>query len=249
MSERFFVETPITGAPAVLAGSEAHHLIHVMRAKQGARAILFDGSGAEFVAEVRKLGRSEVEFQVLERHVVDRELPCPLVLGVALPKGDRQKWLVEKAVELGVSQIVPLRTARGVAQPVDQALLRLGRSVMEASKQCGRNRLLQIAEPQGWPDFVATDAGSVWRLVAHPAIRHGQPIASALPSKPPSRQTPIRLAIGPEGGLTVEEVELAVSSGWCLIDLGARILRTETAALVLAAWVTQRMLEAVSHGA
>ncbi len=248
MSERFFVETPITGTQAVLVGNEAHHLIHVMRASRGARVVLFDDSGAEFAAEVCKLGRAEVELRVLERQAIDRELPVALILGVALPKGDRQKWLIEKVVELGVSQIVPLRTARGVAQPVDQALARLGRSVIEASKQCGRNRLMHIAEPKDWQEFVATESSSSWRLVAHPAIRHGAPIGSALSAKLPARKTPIVLAIGPEGGLTAEEVGLAVDAGWQLVDLGSRILRTETAALVLVAWVTHRILEAAQHG-
>lgn len=247
MSERFFVETPITGDRAMLAGSEAHHLIHVMRASLGTQVTLFDGSGAEFTAEVRKLGRSEVELGVLERRTVDRELRIPLVLGIALPKGDRQKWLVEKAVELGVSQIVPLRTAHGVAQPVDQALARLARSVIEASKQCGRNRLLQLSSPQGWGDYVTAQGDSPWRLVAHPAIRHAAAIPSTLPGKLPPHKSPIRLAVGPEGGLTTEEIELAVATGWQLVDLGSRILRTETAGIVLAAWAVQRIVAQTEH--
>jgi len=247
MSERFFVESPITGDRAMLVESEAHHLIHVMRASLGVRVVLFDGSGAEFTAEVRKLGRSEVELGVLERRAVDRELQIPLILGIALPKGDRQKWLVEKAVELGISRIVPLRTVHGVAQPVDQALTRLTRSVVEASKQCGRNRLLQLSSPQGWGDYVAAQCDSPWRLVAHPAIRHAASIPSTLPGKLPPHKSPICLAVGPEGGLTSEEIELAVGAGWQLVDLGARILRTETAGIVLAAWVVQRILAHMEH--
>ena len=107
-------------------------------------------------------------WSILSRESVNRELPFDLTLGVALPKGDRQKWLVEKAVELGVTRIVPLRTRRGVAQPVEQALVRLRRAVIEASKQCGRNRLLQIDQPRAWPDFVADAADAPCRLLAHP---------------------------------------------------------------------------------
>src|SRR5688500_9189413 len=101
MSDRFFVETPIDSEQAELIGPEAHHLAHVMRAGPGAEVTLFDGSGAEFAARVTKIGRSRVELTVSARREIDRELPFPLVLGVALPKGDRQKWLVEKATELG----------------------------------------------------------------------------------------------------------------------------------------------------
>ena len=168
MSDRYFVDEPISPGRVVLAGPEAHHLIHVMRAAPGMRVVLFDGSGAEFPAVVHQVGRNEVELSVVSREEVNRELPVEVTLGVALPKGDRQKWLVEKAVELGVTRIVPLRTQRGVAQPVEQALVRLRRSVVEASKQCGRNRLLQIDQPQGWSDFVADAADVPCRLLAHP---------------------------------------------------------------------------------
>ncbi len=147
MSERYFVDKTISGGRVALNGPEAHHLIHVMRAAPGLNVVLFDGSGAEFPAVVQRVGRSDVELAVLSRELVDRELPFDLTLATALPKGDRQKWLVEKAVELGVTRLVPLRTQRAVAQPVEQALARLRRAVIEASKQCGRNRLMPIDAP------------------------------------------------------------------------------------------------------
>ena len=95
MAERYFLETPIPpGAPlpqtVLLAGPEAHHLIHVMRAKPGDRVVLFDGSGAEFPAQVERVGRGEAELTILSREEVDLELPLELTLGTALPKGDRQ---------------------------------------------------------------------------------------------------------------------------------------------------------------
>ena len=241
MSERFFVATPIAGDRALLTGGEAHHLIHVMRAAPGTAVTLFDGSGCEFSAEVRRIGRSEVELAVLQRLEINRELPVPVVLGVALPKGDRQKWLVEKAVELGVGRIVPLRTSRGVAQPVQQALDRLGRSVIEASKQCGRNQLLDLAEPQSWQEFMTAKLGAQCRVVAHPAVRLGTKPETTFPTLPASGHGVVALAVGPEGGLSPEEVDLALASGWQLVDLGARVLRTETAAIVLAAWAIQRI--------
>src|SRR5205823_14535109 len=86
------------------------------------------------------------ELSIIERREVSRELSFSLTLAVALPKGERQKWLIEKATELGVTRIVPLVTERGVAQPVESALDRLRRGVIEASKQCGRNRLMEIAQ-------------------------------------------------------------------------------------------------------
>ncbi len=233
MTDRYFSDVPIAEGPVLLTGHEAHHLIHVMRAQAGTPVVLFDGSGAEFAARVERIDRAEAELAVLSREEVDRELPRALTLGVALPKGERQRWLVEKAVELGVGQIVPLRAARSVAQPVQQALSRLRRTVIEASKQCGRNRLMQISEPQDWADYVAETGGVSCRLMAQRC--GGQGIAG-----PPCWEDlsgPVLLAIGPEGGFTDEEVSLAVAAGWRLVDLGPRILRTETAALGLVAMV------------
>lgn len=117
MSDRYFVESPVASDRAVLTGAEAHHLLHVMRAKAGTRVTLFDGSGWEFDAVVQRTGRNEVELAIAGRQEIDREARIAVTLGVALPKGERQRWLVEKAVELGVTRIVPLRTCRAVAQP------------------------------------------------------------------------------------------------------------------------------------
>jgi len=245
----------------MLAGHEAHHLIHVMRAKPGDRVVLFDGSGAEFTARLERVGRTTAELSILSRDEVDRELPVQLTVGAALPKGDRGKWLVEKAVELGVRRLVPLLTARSVARAGPKALSRLRRTVIEASKQCGRNRLMEITPPQVWPDFVAATQSAPCRLLAHPggqaserlhselsqstAIREGPPLpdregtsACCFPESLSLRRFDAAvLAVGPEGGFTSDEVALAAAAGWRLVDLGPRILRIETAAILLIAMV------------
>jgi 16S rRNA (uracil1498-N3)-methyltransferase len=229
MSERFFVPEPIVAGRVMLAGDEARHLASVMRAEAGDEVTLFDGSGAEFAARVIAVGKQAVELEIIERREVDRELPIDLTLAVALPKGDRQKWLVEKATELGATRIVPLITTRGVAQPVDAALERLRRSVIEASKQCGRNRLLEIAEPQTAAEYVASVSPDSLRLWADPT---GESLSDILPAG----ARPIHCAIGPEGGFSPEEAAAAKQAGWRRVSLGSRILRIETAALMLAAW-------------
>jgi len=240
MAARFFVDSPITGDHVSLSGSEAHHLAHVMRAEVGTEVMLFDGSGAEFRARVTRTGREKVELTVLARSEVDRELPLDVTLGIALPKGNRQRWFVEKAVELGVSRLVPLRTVHGVAQPVQQTLARLGRSVIEASKQCGRNRLMQIAQPTGLSDYLGAAPQRACKLIAHPG---GVPLQSVRihPEGHEGAITPIHLAVGPEGGFADEEVVAAVRRSWCKVDLGPRILRVETAAVALAAYVGLRI--------
>lgn len=232
MADRYFVETPILGPRAVLVGDEAHHLLHVMRAKPGQAVTIFDGSGAEFAARVERLGRSEVELAVEERVEVDRESPLHLTLAVALPKGDRQRWLVEKAVELGIARVVPLETSRGVAQPVEKALGRLRRTVIEASKQCGRNRLMEIGEPQTWLALAAAAApAGCLRVLADPA--GAAKLSDVLRNR--LELSGVQAAIGPEGGWTEAELGLARAHGWQIVGLGPRILRVETAALAIAA--------------
>ncbi|MCA9246838.1 MAG: 16S rRNA (uracil(1498)-N(3))-methyltransferase [Planctomycetales bacterium] len=228
MSHRFYVDSPITDKLATLAGTEAHHLLHVLRARAGEEVTLFDGNGAEFRAVVRELNRQTAQLEVVERLEIDRELPFALSLAVALPKGDRQKLLVEKLTELGVGRLVPLRSERSVAQPKGSALDRLRRSVIEASKQCRRNRLMEIAEPISFHDFLEKPAAATARWIAHPAGEtethsfgqaHGE----------------LAILVGPEGGFSDAEVAAAREADWCCIDLGPRILRIETAAIALAA--------------
>ena len=227
MSVRFFVEAPITGNVATLTGDEAHHLSRVMRAAVGDELVLFDGSGAEFLARITQVGKSAALVQIIERREIDREGKCRLTLAAALPKGERQKWLVEKATELGVARLVPLITERGVAQPVEAALVRLRRAVIEASKQCGRNRLLEIAEPADAAAFFAAAPVGTVRLLADPS---GMPLTSV------AHAAELIAAIGPEGGFTPAEVAAAAECGWQLVSLGKSILRVETAAIAVASW-------------
>jgi 16S rRNA (uracil1498-N3)-methyltransferase len=231
VSTRFFHSTLIGEERVVtLGGSEAHHLLHVGRATVGQGVTLFDGSGAEFVAVIEKLGRTSIDLRVVERIEVDRELPFAMIIGVALPKGDRQRWLVEKLTELGVTTLVPLVTERGVAQPTAGAVERWNRAVIEASKQCGRNRLMQIAEPQPWNEWVGTaiEQPNARRLFAHPGGSRVAQVDLTL-------ARPTYAAIGPEGGFTGAEVKAAATAGWQKVALGPRILRVETAAVALAA--------------
>lgn len=225
MSRRYYSSQPIEGGEVTLDESEAHHLIHVMRAQVGDEVILFDGGGCEFTAVVAAMERRTVRLEINERREVNREARCHLTLGVALPKGDRQKVLCEKLVELGAACLVPLVTKRGVAQPNPSALKRLRKSVVEASKQCGRNRLMEVHEPMQYADFLALEDGAADRLIAHPSG------TSALAVSAGER---VLVSIGPEGGFTDEEVSAGLASGWDIASLGKRILRIETAAIVAA---------------
>jgi 16S rRNA (uracil1498-N3)-methyltransferase len=230
--DRFFSSLPLDIGEARLEGAEAHHLLHVLRAKAGAKVVLFDGGGAEFDATVERTDRTTVYLRIDERRVVDREPAMRLTLGVAMPKGDRQRWLVEKATELGVAGLVPLVTERGIAQPVGAALDRFRRSVVEAAKQCGRNRLMEIHQPRSLEEFCSAAPVAALRLIAHPGGATVQSIAATVGN---ANAKSAFGAIGPEGGFTEAEVQHAAVLGWTAVDLGARVLRVETAAIALAA--------------
>ncbi len=225
MAERFYVNTPLAPGIAILQGAEARHLAAVCRCRPGEFVYLFDGLGSEARAEVTALGRHDVRLRVAEIEQPDRELPFQLHVAAPLPKGDRAHFLIEKLTELGATSFTPLRTRRSVVHPSASHLEKMSRYVVEASKQCGRTRLMRIEPAADWPGFVSRERAGL-RLVAHPG-------GSAMP---PIRGHDRLCAVGPEGGFTDEEIEQAHAAGWQVAGLGARTLRIETAALVLASW-------------
>ena len=153
--DRFFLQDPPHHGTAVLTDEEAHHLLHVLRGKPGEQVVLFDGRGSEYTAEIVSTTRRDVQLRILESRSVCRERKTPLTLAVTLPKGDRQKWLVEKLTELGVTRLISLATQRSVATAERGTLVKLRRCVIEASKQCRRNQLMEITEPMTWQTFLS----------------------------------------------------------------------------------------------
>jgi 16S rRNA (uracil1498-N3)-methyltransferase len=229
MPHRFYCANLPESGTAVLEGVEAHHLIHVLRIARGGLVELFNGAGLVARAEATLIGRRDAEFQLLETH---RE-PSPareVVLGTAVPKGDRFDWLIEKATELGVTRVVPLVTEHSVVDPRDSKLDKLKSTVIAACKQSGRNHLLQLMPVTKWADFVNREFAAIPSYVAHPG-----PDALPITSLQALGTASVAFAVGPEGGLTDDEVALAVACGANPINLGPHILRMETAGMVLAA--------------
>src|SRR5262249_30741315 len=141
MAERFYVNCPVALGPIVVAGPEAHHLARVCRVCPGDLICLFNGNGRDYQATVQSVGRHEVTLAELG---VRRELPWLVEIAAPLPKGDRAQLLVEKLTELGVQRYVPLGTERTVIDPSGAKMEKLRRYVIEASKQCGRNVLMEV---------------------------------------------------------------------------------------------------------
>ncbi len=228
MSDRFYTERPLAPGPVSLTGPEAHHLAAVCRLRPGDRVCLFNGDGREYPAVVVDVGRHDVGLDVTGVEQPVRELGYRVEVAAPLPKGDRGQFLVEKLTELGVTHFVPLETQRSVVHPRESKLEKLVRHVVEASKQCGRNTLLDIAPTTDWHAYAARPGLPADRVLAHPSGT----------SLPVPRARDVALAVGPEGGFSDDEVDSAMQHGWRVVSLGPRILRVETAAVVLAVWAS-----------
>jgi 16S rRNA (uracil1498-N3)-methyltransferase len=230
--DRFFCPTLTLSTSVTLDGDEFHHLAHVLRAKPGLKVELFDGRGASSTAVIERIGKRDAQL-LLEGPVQnDEPASAGLTLAVACPKGERLKWLIEKLTELDVARFVPLLCQRSVVEPRDTRLAKLQQTVVAACKQSRRNRLMEISEPTELQEFLHTTPASV--MIAHPT---GRPLQAALAdmTRGVGDASPIVAAIGPEGGFTDDEISLAKESGAQLVSLGRRILRSETAAMALAA--------------
>jgi 16S rRNA (uracil1498-N3)-methyltransferase len=222
MSERYYVDQPLAVGPVGLAGPEAHHLAVVCRVRPGDRVYLLNGDGRQYLARVDEAGKRGVRLEVEAVEEPSRELGFRLEVAGPLPKGDRGQFLVEKLTELGATDFVPLRTARSVVHPKDVEKLR--RYVIEACKQCGRNRLMRVAPLTDWNEYVRRSDLPPARLLARPG---GEELAVG-------GRRDVACAVGPEGGFTEGEVALARGVGWRMVSLGNRVLRVETAALAMA---------------
>ncbi len=227
MAERFYLNCPLQRGPVVVEGPEAHHLATVRRLRPGDAICLFNGNGREYQAVITAIHRREVEVEVQREEYPQRELDFALEVAAPLPKGDRAQFLIEKLTELGATSFVPLRTRYSVVDPREARLEKLQRHVVEAAKQCGRNLLMGVGPVADWADFCRQTPRTPLRLVAHPGGEQGAADALA------ERQEGVTLAVGPEGGFTDEEIGLAEANGWGTVTLGPRILRVETAALLL----------------
>jgi 16S rRNA (uracil1498-N3)-methyltransferase len=221
---RFFCPDPPTGGCYRLKANEAKHLSRVCRIRVGDEVEIFDGLGFATRSRVSALGNDWVDLTALGEPIPEQVPPFPLVLASAAPKADRLDWLVEKATELGVAQLIPLVTDRTLVEPKASKISRLERTVIEASKQCGRARLMKIDRPTQWSTVVDSFPGSR-RFVAD---AQGM-VPKELPEIPRSQS--VILAVGPEGGFTPAERDQAGRAGWLPISFGVNTLRIETAAV------------------
>ncbi len=236
MSDRFYCPDPPQAGRFRLGPDESRHLVRVCRMGDGDRVEIFDGRGFATTAEVVASALDGVELIAVGEPIVMPLPPCSLVLATAMPKGDRLDWLVEKATELGVDRLIPIIAERSVVVPRGSKLDRMRRSIVEASKQCRRARLMVLGEPVEWTALLGVYPASL-RFLADPS---GEP-AATWPTIATGRE--VVLAVGPEGGFTGPERDQSIAAGWLPIRLGYNTLRVETAGLAGCAALLTRLPE------
>lgn len=214
---------------------ETRHLRDVLRLRAGDKINVFDGAGSEFLCRIREIGKKETAIEIIEKVApAAPESALELTLAVALLKGEKFDLVVQKACELGVSRIVPLVTKRADVKLKDQKetekkLERWRKIVIESSKQCGRARLMKIETPVLFAGF-ANEANADSLFFSE---RNGTSFENFLAGKPQIKQ--VTAVIGSEGGWDDAEIEMASANNFHIITLGGRILRAETAAIVIPA--------------
>ncbi|WP_261884896.1 16S rRNA (uracil(1498)-N(3))-methyltransferase [Vibrio pomeroyi] len=210
-----------------LGEDAAGHVGRVLRMKEGQEVLLFDGSGAEFPATIAEVSKKNVTVNVTERIERSNESPLDLHLGQVISRGDKMEFTIQKSVELGVNTITPLISERcGVkldTKRFEKKLAQWQKIAIAACEQCGRNTvpvIRPIMQLEEW----CSEPSEALKLNLHPRAKYS---INTLP-EPISK---VRLLIGPEGGLSAEEIGMTEQYKFEETLLGPRVLRTETAAL------------------
>jgi 16S rRNA (uracil1498-N3)-methyltransferase len=234
---RFYI-SPENWNPDSLAltGSEAHHARDVLRMKPAEKLVLFNGRGREITAEIVDLSGDRIQLHKLHEAETPA-LRCQIILGQAIPKGKNMDLIVQKAVEIGATEIAPIISDRTVVQvdPENSAQKRTKwqQIAIEAAKQCGQNWLPQVHEPRSLGDLFAASGTFGLRLIGslQPDAQHLKEILADYSSEHRHLPGSVLMLVGPEGDFTPAELALARRHGCHPITLGPIILRVETAAI------------------
>jgi 16S rRNA (uracil1498-N3)-methyltransferase len=216
----------INGQTIQLEKAQTHYLQRVLRLQMGDRFIAMDGAGQTWLVEI-----GEPNSTIIESLIVDTELPNAVTLAIALPKGSGFDDVVRQVTELGVARIVPIVSDRTQLQPNDKKYARWQKIAAEAAEQSERAIVPTITAPITWKQYLnqpptCDDRFLCWERGDSPGLLDVLPLSG-----------PIELAIGPEGGWTMAEVEGAIAAGYRPISLGKRILRAVTASVAVMAIV------------
>jgi len=225
---RLYIDQPLVLAESVALNENAsHYLSKVLRMQEGRELIVFNGRGGEYSAQITEVGKKQVFIQINQFADDNRESALELSLAIGISRGERMDWVLQKATELGVTRIIPLVTERTEVrvkgEKQEKKIQHWQQIIISACEQCQRNLLPVIEEPQHLDEWLKT-VSSDFRFVLHHR-NHQEIPASASPKS-------VSVLIGPEGGLTENEITLAEAEKFQSLRLGPRILRTETAPIV-----------------
>ena len=230
---RFFIDAPLSLGQHELPEAQAHYIGRVLRHAAGDAVQLFDGSGQEYLGALIEVGKKAVRVELREQLAGQAESPLRIHLGQGLSRGERMDWAIQKATELGVSEITPIVSERCEVrlkdERADKRLAHWRQVAISACEQCGRSVLPVIHAPitlAEWQGHVQAELKLVLHPVAAPLESHARPHSLAF-------------LIGPEGGLSEAEVAQAKAAGFHAARLGPRVLRTETAPVVALAVAQQ----------
>lgn len=229
MTDRFYVPGHwTTGQQIALPETEARHVARVLRKQVQQQIEVFDGAGTAALATITEITSKVVRVAIHDPVDIQTECVPRLIIAVAPPKGDRFRSMLEKLTELGVDRFIPLRTSRSVVDPRDSKLEKLEQNMIAACKQCGRNRLPELATVTNLSD-----------LLQHPSaatvLVGDQRGTSAIELAPQLLANDKLIIIGPEGGFTTDERDQLAQRGAQSVRAGRHVLRIETAAVALAA--------------
>ncbi len=215
--------------------SESHHIIHVKRLKIGDNIIVFNGTGDEFEAEIEDIEDNKVKVKINQQCTIRNENIVEIDIAFAIPKGKRSHLLIQKCTELGVHKLIPTNYARSVVKLRDDCSVKIEKwqkIAIEASKQCGRNTITEISEVVDFDNILNTAKSYDLPLFAC-SQSNSDNLKNTLQEHP--KPNSILGLIGPEGGFTSNEIEMAKRAGCKFVSLGSRILRVETAAIAVSA--------------
>jgi len=232
MTPRFFLPgIRETGQVVLLGGEEYHHMRKVLRLEVGDAISLFDGQGRGFAGRIAGLSRGEARIILGAEEPRERESNLRLMLVAALSRGEKFDLVVQKATELGVSEIQPMYSEHADVRPApgreEKKIGRWRRVALEACKQSGRTRIPLVHEPRRLEEVLARLAGEM-RIVLDPE----GPAEAADTIRRAAAASEVAVAVGPEGGWSAGEIRRFREAGFLSLRLGPRILRTETAAIV-----------------
>ena len=223
---RVFINQKIISSEIIsLTEDKVHHIMHVLRLRVGDQIKLFNNTGLEFRAEIIEATKKTIRVQVKDDGQLENESPLTITLCLAISRGSRMDFSIQKAVELGVTTIIPIISEFGnvklTGSRTDNKLSHWRKIIIGAAEQCGRNKLAELQSPIIFNEYLNSDSTAT-KLILHPGVEQ-------MMSKITIKNGRLILMIGPEGGFSDLELQRASDNNYIPISLGPRVLRTETA--------------------